>query len=168
MFSVGDLILYGRTGVCRVAAIAADGEGRQCYTLQPLYQKCSIKTPVDNDKVFMRPIISKEEAERVIEAIPTIKPCTYHNRNLTQLKEHYREWLDRHDCLELVAMTMSLYEKRREAEEQKRKFGAVDERFMREAEELLFGELAAALGCEKSAVAGYISSRMAAMQSAAG
>ncbi|MCD8254116.1 MAG: CarD family transcriptional regulator [Oscillospiraceae bacterium] len=147
---MGDLILYGRTGVCRVVAIGADSEDRQCYTLQPLYQKCSIKTPVDNGKVFMRPIISKEEAERVIEAIPTIKPCAYHNCNLTQLKEHYREWLDRHDCLELVAMTMSLYEKRREAEE------------------LLFGELAAALGCEKSAVAGYISSRMAAMQSAAG
>jgi len=57
-------------------------------------------------------------------------------------------------------MTKSLYAKRCEAEREKRKFGAVDERFLKEAEELLFGELAAALEIEKSEVLDYITSRI--------
>jgi ribonucleoside-triphosphate reductase len=42
----------------------------------------------------------------------------------------------------------------------KKKFGAVDERFMKEGEALLFGELAAALEIPVEEVKGYISQRL--------
>ena len=41
MFRPGDLIIYGRTGVCRVEKIEEQG-GRQYYCLQALYQTCII------------------------------------------------------------------------------------------------------------------------------
>lgn len=44
---------------------------------------------------------------------------------------------------------MSLYEKKQFQEQQKRRLGTVDEKFMRQAEELLFGKLAAALNMPK-------------------
>ena len=55
---------------------------------------------------------------------------------------------------------MSLRAKKQGLEQQKRKFGAVDERFMKRAEELLFGELAAALDIPKDRVPEYIADRV--------
>ena len=166
MYQSGELILYGRTGVCRVEEITCtkqhgSGEEQMYYVLRPLYQNCNITTPVDNTKVFSRPIISREEAERVIGVIPTVEPEVYHNRNLNQLREYYRSCMESFDCVDLVKLTMSLYRKKREAEDQKRKFGAVDERFMKEAEDLLFGELAAALEIPRDEVRGYIERTLA-------
>lgn len=166
MYQTGDLILYGRTGVCRVEEITsvkqrgAEAEVRY-YVLKPLYQSCNITTPVDNTRVFSRPIISREDAERIIAAIPTVKVEPYHNRNLNQLREYYKTRMETYDCSDLVELTMSLYAKKREAEAQKRKFGAVDERFMKEAEELLFGELAVALDIQRDEVRSYIVNALA-------
>lgn len=165
MYEVGSLIIYGRNGVCRVEEIKENeisGECRLFYVLKPLYQKCNITIAVDNTKIFTRPIISRDEAHTLIDKMPDIKAEPYHNRNLNQLRDHYKNWLDSHECIRIVEMTKSLYAKRCEAECEKKKFGTVDERFLKEAEELLFGELAAALEIEKSAVPEYINARIGA------
>ena len=165
MYEVGSLIIYGRNGVCRVEEIKENeisGECRLFYVLKPLYQKCNITTAVDNTKIFTRPIISRDEAHTLIDKMPDIKAEPYHNSNLNQLKEHYKSWLDSHECIRIVEMTKSLYAKRCEAEREKKKFGTVDERFLKEAEELLFGELAAALEIEKRALPEYIHARIGA------
>ena len=166
MYQAGDLILYGRTGVCRVEEITSvkqrgvEGEVRY-YVLKPLYQSCNITIPVDSNRVFSRPIISREEAQRMIAAIPTVKAEPYHNRNLNQLREYYKARMETYDCADLIELTMSLYAKKREVEAQKRKFGAVDERFMKEAEDLLFGELAVALDIQRDEVRSYIVNALA-------
>ena len=130
------------------------------YVLKPLYQECTISAPVGSTKVFMRPIISKQEAERLIDMIPTISAQAYQNSVLRQLTEHYEESFKNHDCADLIELTMSIYAKKQIAAEQKKKFGAVDERFMKKAEELLFGEFAAALGISKDEVPEYIAERI--------
>ena len=146
MYQVGDLILYGSTGVCKVADITTQelaGKDKKTafYVLEPLYQNCTIFTPVNTTKIFMRPIISKDEAERLIDMIPAIRAEAYHNRALNQLAEHYKAALITHDCSDLIELSMSIYAKKQFVEQQKRKFGAVDEKFMKRAEDLLFGEL---------------------------
>ena len=162
MYCVGDLILYGRTGVCRVEEINGDaGSGeQQYYSLRPLYQNCCIRTPVAGRKVFSRPIISGAEAEKLIRRIPQLEAQPYYNQNLNQLREHYRACLESFTCESLVCLMKSLWMKKREVEAKKRKFGAVDERFLREAEDLLYGELAAALEIERSAVENYIANTL--------
>lgn len=161
MYNVGDLILYGRTGVCQVAEICdgspdSAGNPQQYYTLQPLYQSCSIRIPVSNGKVFSRPIISGAEAKKLIQEMPDIPAEPYYNRNLNQLREHYRTCMESYRCLDLIVMTKSLYMKKKQAEKERKKFGTVDERFMREAEDLLFGEFAAALQIDRETVENYI------------
>lgn len=164
MYRIGELILYGRTGVCRVENISAASDGAAAYyTLQPLYQKCCITIPVDSDKLFTRPIISKAQAQQLIREIPDIPAEPYYNRNLNQLRSHYKEWIETHDCRELISMAKSLWLKQQEAEAQKKKFGAVDERFMKEAEDLLYGEFAAALEIDRSDVPDYITCSLAAV-----
>ena len=170
MFRTGELVLYGGTGVCRVEDIVQkelpDGT-RDYYVLQPLYQDCVISTPVNSTKVFIRSVITREQAEELIDKIPSVKAKAYHNRVLRQLAEHYEQSLKSHDCEDLVKLTMSIYAKKQDMIRQNRKFGAVDERFMKRAEELLFGELGAALGIDKDEVPDYIAARVGDIKGAA-
>lgn len=165
MYKVGDLIIYGNTGVCRIADITSRNfEGIEqeqlFYVLKPLYQNFTIATPINNTKVFMRPIITRDEAVRLIDKIPTISAEAYHNQAISQLVEHYKESLRTHDCSDLLELCMSIYAKKQDVEQQNRKFGAVDEKFMKRAEELLYGELAAALDIDKEQVPAYIAARL--------
>lgn len=168
MFEVGQLIVYGNTGVCRVKEITTmdfdEEEGRLYYKLEPLFQDCSIATPADNPKVFMRPILTREEAEQLIDTIPTREVEAFHSHTLREVAEHYEAAINAHDCAELVELTMSIYAKKKYVERHNRKFGSVDEHFMKRAEELLFGELSASLGIPKEQVPKYIAQRIKTIQ----
>lgn len=161
MFGIGDIVVYANSGVCEVIDIATPQsrvieKGVLYYFLKPVYSDGVIYCPVDNPKVFIRPAISKQEAQRLIDMIPTINAKAYHNRSIQLLSEHYGEAINSHDCAELIGLVMSIYNKKQALAQQKRKLGQVDERFMKRAQELLYGEFAVALGIDKADVEGYI------------
>ena len=163
MYQPGDMIIYGSTGVCRVEEITTPDfekdKSKQYYALAPVYQDGIIYTPVDT-KVFMRYVITKDEAHALIDQIPTMQTEAYHNSVLRELEEHYNVYLKSHDCGDLLELGRSIYIKRQELLSQHRKFGAVDERFMKRAEDLLYGELAVALDIDKNQVETYIAERV--------
>ena len=72
MFEKDELIMCGGHGVCRVVDIVGNpidrlDKKRKYYLLEPVFEKGStIYTPVDNDKVIMRKIMNKEEAEELL------------------------------------------------------------------------------------------------------
>ena len=165
MYQIGALLFYGETGVCRVADIQVRSPGRgeperSYYVLEPLYQSCTITTPVDSDKVFMRPILTREEADALIDRIPRIKAQGFYSRALRELTGHYQAALKTHDCQAYLELTMSIYAKKQFAESRKRKFGQVDARFMKRAENLLYGEFSVALGIPFDDVQAYIAERV--------
>ena len=163
VFQPGELLIYGCTGVCRVLSVDlrqeyADGvkQSRLYYQLKPLRQGGVIYTPVDNSKVVMRPVISREEAEALIRDIPTLQPAACPSVTTQALTQHYQTSLRRHSCRSLMELTMGIYQKRRRAEAQNRRLGMVDQRFMKQAEQLLYGELSAALDIPYEEVQPYI------------
>ncbi len=167
MFKEGDLIVYGNTGVCRVKGITTPrmdiaDEDTLYYQLEPLFQQGVIYTPVDT-KVFMRQVISKETAEELINSIPGIEAEAYHGDSVQQLNEHYAAAMNNHDCATLIELTMSIYTKRANAIEHKHRFGLIDERYMKRAEDMLSSEFSIALGIPKDDVMGYIEKRVAAL-----
>ena len=107
-----------------------------------------------------RPVISAGEAEALIHLIPSIQAEACHAPTLQALAQHYRTAVQSHDCRDLIELMMSIYAKRRQAEAQKRRLGMVDERYMKQAEQLLHGELAAALGIPMEEVQPYIARRV--------
>lgn len=160
MYAIGDLVLYGRTGVCRVEEVKTAADGSY-YILKPLYQTCNITIPADNPKVFIRPILTPDEVHQLISRFPELDAQPYHNRNLNQLRAYYLSCMESHSCEDLARLAKSLHLKKQETEAQKKKFGAVDERFLREAENLLFGEFAASLNIPQSEVENYIAKCLA-------
>ena len=164
MFQQGDLVVYGATGVCRVEGLGnpdpRDRSGREFYLLKPLYQDGVVYTPAEGGKVPMRPVMSREEAIALIGAIPTIEPEVFRERTLQLLTQRYQAQLQAGNYRDLLELIMSIYAKKQEAEQQRRRLGMVDERYMRQAERLLHGELAAALGIPYESVPAYIAQRV--------
>ena len=171
MFQPGDLVVYGAAGVCRVEEIGCpDSVGaardRENYLLKPLQQDGVIYTPVDSEKAPIRSVISQEEAEALIDLMPTIRGDIFRAPTVQTLAQRYQAAVRGGDCRNLVCVMKSIYAKRRQAESRNRRLGMVDERYMKQAERLLYGELSAALGIPFDEVAPYISRRIHAEQPA--
>lgn len=165
LYEVGQFIIYGNDGVCKVEAIGPlDMRGAQkgvdYYTLSPLYQTGKIYAPVEA-VVFSRPIMSKEEAQALIEDIPNIPAEVYENNNPRLLSEHYQAYLKSHDCRDLIRVIRAIYVKGENAANRGRRLGQVDERSFKQAVEMLHGELAVALEIEKEEVERYITQALA-------
>ena len=165
MFQPGELVVYGATGVCRVESIdrpnltGAD-RGKAYYQLKPLQQDGVIYTPVENSKVSIRPVMTREEANALIDQIPTIQAEVYRAPTIQALTQHYQSAVRSHDHKDLIQLMMSIYAKQKQAEAQKRRLGMVDERYMKQAERLLYGELSAALDIPFDQVQAYIAQRV--------
>ena len=156
MYQVGDRIIYGSNGVCvideiKMIEVPRTDELKAYYIIKPMYQECKISVPVDT-KMFMREIISADEARALIDTIPQVDAQPYYNTALRQLQDYYEKKISSHSCVDLIEMTISIHRKRKQLLEQKRKFGAIDERYLKRAEELLFGELSVALDVPKTEI----------------
>lgn len=164
MYQPGQLVVYGGTGVCRVEGLAdPDPKGnstKQYYLLTPLYQAGIIYTPTEGGKVPMRPVMTAQEADALIARIPELCAEVYRERTLQLLAQRYQAVLQSGDCADLLELTMSVYRKRKLAEEQKHRLGLVDEKYGKQAERLLFGELAVALNISTEEVPSYIDERV--------
>ena len=171
MFEIGSRIMYGNTGVCEVEGYATPDlpgipRGTPYYRLRPLFQSGTIYCPVEQPKVFMRPVMSREEAEELVSLIPTISVEPFRSGRLQELSEHYRRVLGTHSTTDLVEIIKSVYCKKREAEASGRRVSQLEDRYMKLAEELLHGELSVALEIPRDEVREYIRQRVKAAEPA--
>ena len=165
MFKVGDIIIYDQHGACLVEEIVEkttpSGEERTYYALVPKFRKYSrIFCPIDNTKVKMRHAISKAAANKLIDSMPSIKEPYKKIPDMKQLEKYYGELLATQIPEDLVRITSFIHEKKQACEKMNKKLGSIDVRARDKAEDLLFGELAVALGIERGEVQDYISKRL--------
>ncbi len=150
MFQTGEYVMYGRTGVCRIEDIAeysfGDSAGqRTYYKLSPVFSKGDIiYVPVDGC-AHMRSVVDREEAQDCLRRFPGSKPKIFRSRIQRQVREHYETMLETYDMEVLLELIKETYAKRAEAAAQNKKFGQVDEQFLKYAEKLACGELAVVL-----------------------
>ena len=160
MFKVGDYVICGNKGVCTVENIttldiAGVDKEREYYILKPLYMGGStVYVPVDSPKESMRRVLKRDEAQRLIEAIPGIPLLTITNEKLTE--QMYKECIKTNSCEELVRMIKTIYLRKQKRIQAGRKITAVDAKYSHMAEENLYGELAVALDMNRKDVEGYI------------
>ena len=119
MFETGSLIVYGNSGICRVEGVSMKqqlGGGGQAmyYTLTPLFGSGTVYTPVET-KVFMRPVITGEEARDLIRRMPEIEPGCCAGTDQRTLAEHYRGLLHTYQCESLVKIIKAVHLKARQA-----------------------------------------------------
>ena len=164
MFETGTYIVCGQHGVCRVEGVGklqlteASGD-KVYYTLSKVYSRGGVLyVPADSEKIVMRPVISKEEAEDLIGHMREIDMLQIDNEK--RKEEIFKQAFRTCDSREWVKIIKTLHERKRIRLAKGKKVTASDERYMRTAEDNLFGELAISLGIDKNDVEQYIMDRI--------
>lgn len=160
MYEIGDLIIYGSSGVCKIESIGIPkisgvNIDKAYYTLKPLYQDGRIFTPIDTN-VFMRPIMSYEEVQNLINLIPSIQKDLVEDKNARVVQDSYKSILETHNCLDLLTLVKMLYEKKTNTISNNKKPSQIDEKFLDIAENLINEEFSIVLGIPKEDVSVYI------------
>ena len=147
MFEVGEYIVYGCKGVCLIEEIThidipGSNKDRLYYVLAPYGDgKGKIYAPTDNEKVTMRKVITKTEAEQLI-------------------KEMYKEALKTCDYRAWISIIKTLYCRKQQRIAQGKKITSLDERYLKAAENELYSELSLTLGIPKNEMERYINERL--------
>lgn len=164
MYEVGEYVVYGNKGVCRIEDIThidisgADKE-RLYYVLAPLDDvNGRIYAPTDKQKITMRNVISKEQAEDLIRELPEIELLWITDDK--QRESKYKEAMSSCDYRSWVSVVKTLYVRKKERIEQGKKITSLDERYMRAAENELYSELSLTLGISKENMETYIKEKL--------
>ena len=162
MYAIGEAVVYGKRGVCVVKDIGrlnmpGIDRDRMYYTLRPMCAAETIYTPVDTP-VFMRRVITREQALALIAQIPAIEGGLGLQPEMSgrEMPEYYRGLLETHECADLVRLIVTVYARTQKAAQQKKKLRQTDQNFMRDAENILYGELSVALDIPKEQVPDFI------------
>lgn len=162
MFNVGEFVIYGSNGVCRVNEITVMGSGvdaKDYYCLVPINDNDGrIFTPVTNTKVIMRPILTEDEAMELIDRIPDIEQLWISDEK--QREANYKQAIHTCDCRELIRIIKTMYSRKQERLAKGMKSTVVDDRYLKEAEENLYSELSIAIGREKAEMEEFISKQL--------
>lgn len=164
MYQIGDRVIYGSEGVCRITDIAEKkfrDKKLLYYVLKPVYREnATVFVPVNNETLTakMRRVLSPEEIDAVIEGMAYKKNIWIEDNN--ERKNYFKEILVRGDRKELVSMIQTIYLHKKVLKEHGRKLNLSDEHFFKEAEKMLYDEFAAVLGLEPDQVLPYIIERL--------
>lgn len=163
VFQVGDYIIYGTRGVCRIKEIGTlDFSGAReklYYTLAPCYVEGStIYAPVEAAGIVMRPIMSRDEALALIDSIPDIPELWVQDE---RGREHaYKEAIRSCDNYELVRIIKTIYQRGRSRMAAGKKATVSDNKYFKIAEENLYGEMALSLGMDREEAKQFVVDRV--------
>ncbi len=164
MYQVEDAVLYGSDGLCWISDIVTKdfcGTPTEYYVLKPVRQEASlIYVPVGNEALVhkMRPVLPEKDVLALIEGMPDEEARWIEDHD--ERKMVYREILATGDRSGLIRMIKSLYLHEQEMKGSGKHLRAVDERFFKEAERLLYDEFALVLGLEPDQVLPFIRKRL--------
>lgn len=135
MYLVGEYIVYGTSGVCKVEAVGSMqmsgvNKDKLYYTLAPLYSK------------------------ELIEQIPTIELLWVADEK--RREDIYKTALRTCDCREWIKIIKTLYLRKISRIAEGKKVTVSDGKYLHMAEERLYEELALALDMDKDEVVEYI------------
>lgn len=164
MFKVNDTVLYGAQGVCRIDDITEKSLGKSTaryYVLKPVYQENStIFVPIDNKNLTsrMHGIMSREEINDLIHAMPENETAWIGDDMLR--RKQYRDALSGGDRLKIAAVIKALYFEQCRRKQDGKKLHQSDEILLRQAETLLYNELALVLDIKPEQVVPFLNEQI--------
>jgi CarD family transcriptional regulator len=157
----GNLIVYENAGVCQIKGTEQlDRRHGAYYVLSPIYDRSStLYVPVDGAPNRMRPVMSSGDALSLIERLPQVE--VLHFSSLTEEKTQASEILTSGDQLRLAQLAKTIYQHQARRKKASKTTFTSDSTILRQAENLLFGELAVALDIDRTQVPSFIQQHLA-------
>ncbi len=146
MFNVNEYIIY-KNEVCIIKDILENYyKGEDFYVLEPINDKSlSIKLPISDKNNFLRKVITRENALKLINEIPLIDTIDVDDKCLDNV---YKELLNDRSHYSLIKIIKTTYIRNEERRNNKLKEREKDSNYFNIAEKLLYDELSISL--EKS------------------
>lgn len=164
MYQVGEQVVYGIHGVCRVADVEERVIDRKRVTylaLEPVGQEGSrYLVPTHNEAAMakLRPMLSNEQLEALLRSEAVRTDGWIADENLR--KQTYRSMISSGDRESLMKMVHTLYRRKQEQTAAGRKFHQCDENFLRDAEKLLTSEISIVLGLDALQAKKYLKEQL--------
>lgn len=164
MFQINDTVVYGVHGVCKIENITMKefmGETKEYYILKPVNDSTTtLYVPKHNEKLTdkIRKILSEQEVYHLIKTMPEKETLWFQNEN--ERKEQYKKVIARGDHGELIGMIKAIYFQKQKREEEGKHLYISDERFLKEAERILYDEFQYVLNIKKEDVLPLIFSKI--------
>ena len=159
MFQVGDQVIYGIHGVCRITALESrrvDKRNIEYLVLDPLDQHgAQFYVPSQNQAALskLRPVMTKEELNELL----TIDACSgTWIADENQRKLRYKELITSGDRKALLQLVYCLHKHKKEQELAGKKIHLCDQNFLKDAEKLLNSEFALILNISENDAADFI------------
>lgn len=148
MFKVNDYIMYGRTGVCQVTEIrngkSMGNTGTDYYVLNPVFEKNSvIMTPVDNEKILMREVVSKQEILSMIDLISNEDTEWIDDDKIRN--EKFKSSIKAGICEDWIRLIKTIHSQAEEKKSIGKKISQMDEGILKEVKKLLYEEFSLVL-----------------------
>lgn len=160
MHWINDVVVYGLHGVCRITEIEEKefaGETHLYYTMHPVFKdRSTFFVPVNNEKV--RDLLTPEEIKKLVYTIPQQEIIEVQIEK--QRKETYKKIIESGDRAEIFRLLKTLCIRLEEQQKAGKKPHLIDERFLKEAETVLFDEFAFVLNIERESVSDYIKTEL--------
>lgn len=164
MYQVGDQVIYGIHGICRVVEQEERVVDRKRVTylaLEPMGQGGSrYLVPTHNPSAMgkLKHMLSPAELETLLNSDEVKADGWIRDEN--QRKQTYRELINSGDRAKLMRMVHTLYRHKAEQAAAGRKCHLCDENFLRDAEKLLISEVAIVLELEPEQAKQYIREKL--------
>ena len=147
MYQKGDYVVYGTKGVCLIEDVTMLDWGadcisseKLCYKLTPRFVKGStIYAPVENEKTVIRSVMSREEAQAVLNRVKQLE--TLWVKDEKEREASYRRALLSGNSMEWSRIVKTLYLRKQERQKSGKRMTCIDERYLHIAENILFGEM---------------------------
>ena len=162
MFEIGDYVVHGNNGVCKVDAVQEMDMGkstRTYYTLVPLYAPGSkLFVPADSTKVVTRAVMTKQEAAKLMDEWEEME--TLQVENDKNREDIYKAALRSCDTRKWVQLIKTSYLRSQDRLKKGKKITTSYERYLHMAEDNLFGELAIPFEMTKGEAEAYFISKV--------
>lgn len=160
MFEKGDFVVNTNNGICEISDIVTmnmSGVEKEYYILIPIEEKTAkVYLPVDIAEKRIRLTMKKDEALKFLKEIKAVDGVLVENEK--EREKIYKDAINSRDPKRLISIMKTLYLRRKKRLEDGKKCTAIDDRYFKLAENHLHGELAFALGVQKSEVGQIIES----------
>ncbi|MBE7051624.1 MAG: hypothetical protein E7395_03545 [Ruminococcaceae bacterium] len=159
MFKLGDTILYGPEGVCRISEITTKtfgGTDIEYYVLTPVFSANStFFVPTQNSKLTsrMHPVLSGSEMMSVIE---TSKELNEWPQDDSERKKVFKDIISAGNIGEIVSVFKSVLNHKKEVEEAGKKLHKSDESVLKEAQKIIYESIALDMELTKEDVADIV------------
>lgn len=142
MYKINDYLVYGKD-VCKVYEINEKRfNNTDYYLLKPIKDlSLKIEVPVTSNKI--RPVITKERLNEIIEEIPKIKPIETNDKFI---EAEYKRLLSESTHEDLIRIIKTTYLRNKERLDNNKKVAEKDKNYFELAEEYLYNEFSVVLG----------------------